>query len=178
MLESLITSKTRIKLLLKFFLNSNNSAHLRGLEGEFHESTNGIRLELNRFEKAGLLSSNLVGNRKFYRANTLHPLFEDIHHLVYKHIGLDQLIDKVLMRLGEVEKVYLTGAFAKGQDSQVIELIIISGKVNVEYLDMLIKKASNLINRQIQYFIVEKDNISDNSELISSGSRLLLWQQN
>jgi hypothetical protein len=115
MLESLITSKTRIKLLLKFFLNSNTSAHLRGLESEFGESTNGIRLELNRFEHAGLLSSHLEGNRKLYAANVKHPLFTDIQNLVHKHVGLDQLIDKVILRLGKVEKVYLTGAFARGQ---------------------------------------------------------------
>ncbi len=50
MLGTLITSKTRVKLLLKFFLNSNAKAHLRGLETEFGESSNAIRLELNRFE--------------------------------------------------------------------------------------------------------------------------------
>ena len=53
MLESLITSKTRIKLLLKFFLNSSTKAYLRGLEAEFGESTKAIRLELNRFEQIG-----------------------------------------------------------------------------------------------------------------------------
>ena len=55
MLEALITSKTRIKLLLKFFLNSGNSAYLRGLEPEFGGSTNAIRQELNRLENANLL---------------------------------------------------------------------------------------------------------------------------
>ena len=57
MLETLISSKTRIKLLLKFFLNSKATSYLRGLESEFGESSNGIRIELNRFEKAGMLSS-------------------------------------------------------------------------------------------------------------------------
>jgi len=65
MLDTLITSKTRIKLLLKFFLNSNASSYLRNLEGEFGESTNGIRLELNKFEKAGLLQSQVSGNKSY-----------------------------------------------------------------------------------------------------------------
>ena len=51
MIEVLISSKTRIKLLLKFFLNSNSKAYLRGLEQEFAESTNAIRVELNKFEE-------------------------------------------------------------------------------------------------------------------------------
>ena len=63
MINALITSETRIKLLRKFFLNSSTKAHLRGLESEFGESTNAIRLELNRFEEAGLLHSLRDGNK-------------------------------------------------------------------------------------------------------------------
>ena len=96
MLNALITSKTRIKLLLKFFLNVQSSSYLRGLESEFSESTNALRLELNRFEKAGLLVSNNVGNRKYYRANDSHPLFPDINNIVMKYVGLDVIIDKVI----------------------------------------------------------------------------------
>ena len=69
MLDTLITSKTRIKLLLKFFLNSNSSSYLRGLESEFGESSNAIRLELNKFEKAGLLTTTTNGNKKMFKAD-------------------------------------------------------------------------------------------------------------
>ena len=88
MLDTLITSKTRIKLMLKFFLNTKEESYLRGLEEEFGESSNSIRLELNKFEKAGLLDSRSKGNKKLFRANTKHPLFPDIHSLLLKHIGL------------------------------------------------------------------------------------------
>ena len=92
MIDALISSKTRIKLLLKFFLNSHATAYLRSLESEFGESSNGIRLELNRLEKAGLLCSESEGNKKIFRANTTHPLFSEIHNIVMKHIGLDQVV--------------------------------------------------------------------------------------
>jgi hypothetical protein len=75
MIETLISSKMRIKLLLKFFLNSRSRSYLRGLETEFGDSTNAIRLELNRFEKAGMLKSYTEGNKKFFQANTDHPLY-------------------------------------------------------------------------------------------------------
>lgn len=64
MIETLISSQTRIKLLLKFFLNSNTKAYLRSLESEFSESSNAIRLELNRLEQSGMLSSFMEGNKK------------------------------------------------------------------------------------------------------------------
>ena len=99
MIETLISSKTRVKLLMKFFLNSNNRSYLRNLEEEFGESTNGIRLELNKFEKAGFLESVAEGNKKMFKANAKHPLFKDIHSILLKMTGLDHVIDKYQLRM-------------------------------------------------------------------------------
>lgn len=152
MLDALISSQTRIKLLLKFFLNSDTTAHLRGLESEFGESTNGIRLELNRLEEAGMLISQTDGNKKVFKANTAHPLFHEIHSLVRKHLGLDHIVEEVVQRLGDLEQVYLAGAFARGLDSQIVDLILI-GEVDKAYLIRLIEKAEGLIHRKIRYLI-------------------------
>ena len=73
MLETLISNKTRIKLLVRFFLNPGSSSYLRKLEEEFGESTNAIRIELNRFEQAGLLTSSTDMNKKVFKANKSHP---------------------------------------------------------------------------------------------------------
>src|SRR5665647_1849597 len=117
MLDSLVTSQTRIKLLKKFFLNSSTKAHLRGLESEFGESSNAIRVELNRFEGAGLLNSLRDGNKKIYQANLNHPLYSDIHNLIMKETGIDRVIEKVIHRIGRLFSIYLTGDFARGKDS-------------------------------------------------------------
>jgi hypothetical protein len=178
MLESLITSKTRIKLMLKFFLNSNNSAHLRGLESEFGESTNGIRIELNRFEQAGLLRSYTEGNRKVFTANIKHPLFIDIQHLMHKHIGLDQIIEQITEQIGELERVYLTGAFARGQESSSIEVLLIGGNINFEYIEKLITKASKAIKRNIVYQVMDLDQFNRISASPVKEKFLLLWQNN
>ena len=113
MIETLISSKTRVKLLLKFFLNSHTTAYLRNLESEFGESSNAIRLELNKFEEAGMLQSVLNGNKKVFQANTSHPLFKELHNILLKYIGLDQIVETVIKNLGEVRRVYVTGEFAQ-----------------------------------------------------------------
>ena len=56
MLDTLITSKTRVKLLMKFFLNPGTRAYLRELASEFDESTNSVRVELNRLSEAKIIS--------------------------------------------------------------------------------------------------------------------------
>ncbi len=130
MLDTLITSKTRLKLLLKFFLNSNSRSYLRNLESEFGESTNSIRLELNRFEEAGLLTSEFDGNKKYFSANTGHPLFSDIHNIILKQIGFDKIVETVIQKLGNLKRVYVEGDFAKGKNNSIIDLIFVSEELN------------------------------------------------
>lgn len=178
MLDTLITSKTRIKLLLKFFLNSNASSYLRNLEGEFKESTNGIRLELNKFEKAGLLTSRMLGNKKVYKANTSHPLFNDIHNILLKYIGFDQIISTVISKLGNVNKVYLVGSFARGVDSEIIDLLLVGDDINREYLARLTTKGENIIKRKIRYLVYKEDEFNEIKERYKSDEILLLWTGN
>ena len=144
----------RIKLLKKFFLNSSTRAHLRGLEAEFGDSTNAIRVELNRFEEAGLLVSCQDSNRKLYQANEKHPLFSDIHNIILKETGLDRVIEKVIHRVGDLHCVYLTGDFAHGRDSEIIELIIVGENIDSEYLSRKILQANELVGRKIEYVVL------------------------
>lgn len=176
MIETLISSKTRIKLLLKFFLNSKTTAYLRSLEGEFGDSTNSIRVELNKLENAGMLRSSQKGNKKIFQANTEHPLFREIHNILLKQIGLDQIIEKVVERLGDVNKVYLIGDFAKGLDSQIIDLIFI-GNIDKTYLLKLIEKVEKLIQRKIRYLLYQESELSKATLTKMNPERLLLWSK-
>jgi 2-hydroxy-3-keto-5-methylthiopentenyl-1-phosphate phosphatase len=176
MIETLISSKTRVKLLFKFFLNSNTTSYLRSLESEFGESSNAIRIELNRLEDAGMLSSSVSGNRKVFQANKLHPLFNEVHNILLKHIGLDRIIENVIDKLGEVEKVYVVGEFSKGIDSPVIDLVFL-GHIDKIYLLNLVEKAEKLIHRKIRYIVYEKEESIEFDPYKLDTSPLLLWSK-
>ena len=175
MINTLITSQTRIKLLMKFFLNSRTSAHLRGLETEFGESSNSIRVELNRFEKAGLLLSLRDGNKKLFRANARHPLFKDIHSIIMKETGIDRVIEKVVHRIGELEEVYLTGDFARGKDSPVIELILVGDGIDREYLARKVQQAEELVGRKVSYVVLLPDEAGNHLKKLKHTDLLPLW---
>ena len=63
MLGELITSKTRLRLLIKFFISQANRGYLNGLANEMGESTNSIRKELNHLQGAGYLEKVKVDNK-------------------------------------------------------------------------------------------------------------------
>lgn len=151
MLESLITSKTRIKLLVKFFVTSANSGHLRGLATEFNESTNAIRKELNHLSEAGYLDKREVSNKIAYKANTLHPMYKLLQQVVHKYLGLDTIVETILERIGNVELIELVGDYAKGVDSGTIEINIVGNQINTEYTQSIIPKIKGIIDRKVVF---------------------------
>lgn len=161
---------------MKFFLNSNSKSYLRNLETEFGESTNSIRVELNRFEKAGLLKTEVNGNKKLFRANINHPLYSEINSILMKQIGFDQIIERVVQKLGNLDKVYVTGDFAKGKDNPIIDLIFVGDNINHEYLLKLIGKTENLIRKKIRYVLFEDQEFREFLKTQKESELLILWK--
>jgi hypothetical protein len=176
MIDTLITSKTRIKLLTRLFLNPETTGYLRGLADEFGESSNAIRLELNRFEEARLLTAGMQGNKKIFRANTTHPLFSDINSILHKHLGLDHIIEKVAQNLGDLHSVYLTGNYAGGKPEGNLELLFVGNHIKTDYLEQLIQKAEKMISRNITTNILTEKEISTHLNTLQTTGYLLLWE--
>ena len=153
MLNSLITSKTRLRLLVKFFVNIANEGYLNGLATEFGESTNSVRKELNNLSSAGYLKKNNDNNKVIYRANSSHPLFKIIQKIIHKHLGIEDILETVYNRIGDVKKVFLLGDYAKGIDSGIIEVLIVGRNINKNYLDDIAPKIEKKIKRKVNFFV-------------------------
>ena len=174
MLESLITNKTRLKLLLKFFLNKETTGYLRNLEQEFGESTNAIRIELNRFESAGLLTTHLSGNKKYFRANTRYPLYKEINSILKKTIGIDQITERIITNIGNLEEAYLVGDLASGRDSAVVDLLLIGQEINHHLLSDLAQKTEKKIKRRIRYLVLPPN---EKARYLKNTPSLLIWKR-
>ena len=156
MLNSLITSKTRLRMLIKFFVSAANNGYLNGLATEFKESTNSIRKELNNLSGAGYLLKSRENNRVIYNANTSHPMFDVLQKIVRQHLGLEEIVETVIKRIGDVDQIALTGDYAKGIDSGNIEIIINGSKVNNEYLKNIKSKIKKKIGREVTFLLNQK----------------------
>ncbi|MDO7581501.1 MAG: ArsR family transcriptional regulator, partial [Flavobacteriaceae bacterium] len=110
--------------MIKFFINQANSGYLNGLASEFNESTNSIRKELNHLSEAGYLEKYKDHNKVGYKANIKHPLFDILQKVVYKHLGLEEIVERVLERMGPVQKILLVGDYAQGLDSGTIDVVL------------------------------------------------------
>lgn len=173
MLDQLITSETRIKLLLRFFLNPKTKGYLRQLAKEFDESSNGIRVELNKLSQAKFLTSTFVGRNRIFKANVQHPLFEDIRNIVLKSTGIDKVLSNIIQKLGNLEIAFIRGDYAVGRDTGLIDLVVVGEKINMDELERVRNKTEILIKRKISVLVLNrkeykklKNNFSEEPSLV------------
>ena len=143
-------------MLIKFFVNAANKGYLNGLANEFNESTNSIRKELNNLSDAGYLLKSKQNNRVIYNADTNHPLFKVLQKIIRQHLGLEEIVETVISRMGNLDIIALTGDYARGIDSGIIQILIIGDKVNNEYLENIKPKIKDKISRNVDFIINSK----------------------
>ena len=164
-----------MKLLLKFFSNSATKAYLRGLATEMGESTNAVRVELNRLSDAGLLQHEQNGNTVLYKANTKNPFFKELHRLVLKYMGLDHVVEQVVQKAGKIELAFINGDYAKGRDSGIIDLVLVGENFDQEYLAMLHGRAEEISNRKIRMLNLSAAEFEKLTGTLNVGHALILW---
>ena len=177
LLSGLIASKTRIKLLVRLFFNPSTRSYLRELAKEFNVSTNAVREELNQLKKTQLLKTQKSGRQIFYMANTAHSLFPELKSMVSKVMGIDQVIDGIVNRLGDLERAYLIGDYAEGKDTGIIDLVLVGG-IDQYHLNDLSRKTERYINRKIRSLVLSKDEFNNFLSELEKRPRMLIWETN
>jgi len=153
----LISSKTRIKLLVRFFFNPKTRSYLRELAKEFDVSTNSVRKELNQLTKTNLLKCEKNGRQIQYMANQEHPLFPELKSMVAKVMGIDHVIE--------------------GKDSGIIDLVLV-GNIDPYHLDDLSRKSERYIKRKIRSLVLNRDEYKKFEAKIKSSPHILIWEAN
>ena len=171
----LIASKTRIKLLIRFFFNPKTRSYLRELSKEFNVSTNSVREELNQLTKTQLLKSEKNGRQVYYTANPEHPLFPELKSMVGKVMGIDQVIDGIVNRLGDLERAYLIDDYAEGKDTGIIDLLLV-GNIDQYHLSDLSRKTERYIKRKIRPLVLSRAEYKNLFPELSKRPRILIWE--
>jgi hypothetical protein len=175
--QGLIASKTRIKLLTRFFFNPLTKSYLRELAREFDLSTNAVREELNQLTKTRLLVSERKGRQVLYAANQEHPLFPELKSMVAKVMGIDRVIDSIITRLGDLEKAYLIDDYAQGKDTGIIDLLLV-GEIDEYHLNDLSRKTERYIKRKIRSLVLTRNEYEQMASDLKNRPRALIWTTN
>ena len=174
--DGIITSKTRINILMRLFLNPDQQAYLRELSREFSASPSVIKEELSNLSECGLLNQKRNGRQILYSANTKHPLFPELHSMVRKALGMEQILDSIISRLGSLKLALLIDDYAEGRDTGIIDLVLV-GDVDRENLQDLVEKTERYINRKIRYLVLSEAEYQNMKENLEKRPNIVLWQE-
>jgi DNA-binding transcriptional ArsR family regulator len=175
LLGSLITSKMRVRILMRLFLNPSQQVYLRELSSEFQASPSQVRDELNSLRETGLLESAKRGRQIYYKANQGHPLYPELHSMVKKALGMDHILESILYRLGDLEKVILLDDYAQGKDTGIIDLLLI-GEINEKNLADIVAKTENYIGRKIRTLLLSKHEYKRMLSVFENRPSVTLWK--
>ena len=160
---------------MRLFHNPKQHAYLRELSNEFGLAPSQVREELRQLNSVGLLSNRKNGRQILYSANTDHPLFPELHSMVRKALGMDRILESIISRLGDLEKVYLIDDYAEGKDTGLIDLVLV-GRIDQENLTDLVAKTERYIGRKIRILVLTSEEYQDTQRFLEKRPQLLLWE--
>lgn len=148
-LEQIFSSKARASIFKILFGLQRNEIHLREIQRISELTVETIRRELKNLETLELINKRIDGNRNYYQANTSHPLYKEIHHIVLKTAGLKDILQDAFS-LNDIEFAFVFGSFASGKSNadSDIDLFII-GEAGLREISKQIKEPSVVIQREI-----------------------------
>jgi predicted transcriptional regulator len=161
---------------MRFFFNPGTKAYLRELSKDLNVSTNAVREELNQLTQTKLLTSEKNGRNVYYVANDQHPLFPELKSMVSKVMGLDQVVESILTRLGDLEKAYIIDDYAEGKDTGIIDLVLV-GNIDQYHLNDLSRKTEHYIKRKIRPLVLTREEFAAFMPTLEKRPNFLVWER-
>lgn len=121
-----------------------------------------------------ITESFAVGNRKYYKANAEHPIFDDLQNMILKEKQLDKLKDRAVEEINGLHSIILAGDLASGRDSDLIDLIFV-GPLDRTTLGVWIGQAEKWMGRKLRYLHYS---LKEWKEKEPEGDLLVLWKKN
>jgi predicted nucleotidyltransferase len=156
MLEEIISSKSKRKLLTIFLTRPHGKFYLRELQRLTGEPVRAIQRELPKLEKIGLLRSEYDGQRKNYFVDKKCPIYEELKQIFLKTAAVGNQIKSLIGNGKDIKYAFIYGSTAKGADDlkSDIDLMVI-GNIDEIKINNIIHKIESKINRTINYNLMD-----------------------
>jgi DNA-binding transcriptional ArsR family regulator len=158
MLDDLIVSRVRVKVLQLFFLAPGKIFHVRDIVRRTQEEINAVRRELAHLEKAGMMTKERRANRLFYALRRDYTLYFDLLELIVKTGGLGGEIIKNRVKLGKLKFVLISGKFARAisRGTNDVDLLVV-GRVVIPELSQIVRQEELRREREINYTVMTEE---------------------
>lgn len=149
--DALFTS-TQQKVLGLLFGQPDRSFFVTEIMGLAKAGSGAVQRELQRLERAGLVSVQMHGNQKHYQANRKSPLYDEICSIVQKTVSLEDPLRAAVESLpGSVHLALIYGSVAKRTDTSAsdIDVLIVADELTLEDVYAALSPVEQLLGRKI-----------------------------
>jgi hypothetical protein len=95
--------------------------------------------------------------------------------MINKVMGLDQVIDSIVTRLGDLELAFLLDDYAEGKDTGIMDLLLV-GNIDEYHLNDLSRKTERYIKRKIRSLVLTKEEYENMKQKLETRPKLLIWE--
>lgn len=151
-LSNALFAKVQQRVLALIFGHPERSFYTSEIVRKVDSGVGAVERELSKLERSGLVSIQRIGNQKHYRANQAAPIFEELHGLVEKTVGLTETIKKSFEPYANVIKcAFVYGSVATGTNTadSDIDLIVIGDDLNYVDLYTAARNVEQKIRRRV-----------------------------
>lgn len=164
-------SRVRRQILERFFARPGVVGHVRELAREFGRSPTIVGAELDRLERAGILTSERIGRARRYRVDEGSPIATEIRSLVRKTIGVEARLRAALADLAGLEEAFLYGSYARGDERAASDLdLFVVGAVDQEALTERLADVERELDRDVNVATFERAELE---RLRAAGDRFI-----
>ena len=157
MLQSLLSSRVRVKLLTCFFTHPEERFYARALSRQFEEHYNAVWQELNNLAQIGLLISEQNANVKYYHLNPEFPIYDELRRIILKTSGLGGALREALAHLGAVEWAFIYGSVAAGEEDLLSDIdLMLVGEIDLLTLSEVVARLEEQLRREINYLALTR----------------------
>ncbi|VVC03949.1 Uncharacterised protein [Candidatus Burarchaeum australiense] len=154
MLEELVTSKVKRKLLVLFLTNPDRKFYVREMARKTGEQTNAVRRELDKLERLGLVAKERTANLLYYRTDRRCPIYEELKHIIMKTEGIGTVLKQGLEGAEKVRFAFIYGSFASGEERAGSDIdVMVVGGISPEELGPKIRTVERQIGREINQVV-------------------------
>jgi len=161
MLQHIIPSKARRKILEFFFHHPGEIYYLRRIVREISEEVNAVKRELDILSNEKLLLKERRLNKIFYSLNRHYHLYDEFTRIFTKTTPLAQSIYKNLPKIGKIKYVSLSLKYSKKTPIKEDEIfLLLVGVVVVAEVESIVRDAEKEYGRSINYTVMTEDEFS------------------
>jgi len=158
MLEHIIPSKARRKILELFFHHHLENYYLRQIVREIDEEVNAVKRELDILTEEKVITKEKRLNKVFYTLNKNYYFYDEFLRVFTKTDRLAVTIKKQLPKIGKTKFIALSMKFSKRQVIKEGEIyLLVVGTIVIPELAAIVAEEEKQLGRDINYTAMNEE---------------------